>query len=133
MTGHLFSAHHAYRKNICIHTRQHACATVQQCLRHSNNCILSCNLSSAQETARINASRPWRSRSCVATQTSSDFPPWYVLHPVCLYFMLALGRHRDDPQNFISTIFAGFSNFRGPKSYQILSFFLTFLGFEDPT
>jgi len=86
-----------------IHPRKHARATVQQPLRHANYCDSSCNLSSAQETARIR-----RSGSCVATQASSNNPPLCGPHPVCLLFRLALGRRGDHPQqNSTSNIFAG--------------------------
>jgi hypothetical protein len=92
-----------------IRPRKHARATVQQCLRHANHCDLSCNLSSAQETTRFHNS-PWCSRSCVATQASSDHTPWCGPHPVCLSFAFALGRRGDySPQNSVSTILAGFS------------------------
>ena len=91
-----------------IHLRKHARATLQQPLRHANHCDPSCILSSAQEIARIHASS-WRSRSCVATQASSDHPPGCKPHPLCLWFALALGRRGNHPpQKSISTIFAGF-------------------------
>ena len=98
-----------------IHPRKHARATVQQCFCHTNNCNLFCNLSSARrETVRFHNS-PWRSRSCVAKQASSDLSPWCRPHPVCLSFALALGRRGDHPpQNFVSTIFAGFSQIYNP-------------------
>ena len=38
-----------------VHLRKPASATVQQILRHANHCNPSCNLSSAQEIARIHA------------------------------------------------------------------------------
>jgi len=52
--------------------------------RHYSS-IPSCNLSSTEETVRIYAC-PWRSRTCVFTQASSDHPPWP--YPVCLWFVL---------------------------------------------
>ena len=59
-----------------------------------------CNQSCAQETARIHAS-PWRSRSCVATQASSDRPPWCRPHPVCLWFALKRQKERKkDTRSF---------------------------------
>ena len=72
------------RKKMHVHPRKHARATLQQILRHSNHCCPSCNLSSAQETARIHTS-PWRSLRCVVTQASFDHPPWCGPHPVCLW------------------------------------------------
>ena len=91
-----------------IHLRKHARAMVQQCFRHVNHCDLSCNLSSAQETARFHNS-PWRSRICVSTQASSDHTPWCGPHPVCILFAFVLVCRGDHPpQNSISTIFAGF-------------------------
>jgi len=69
-----------------IHPRKHSRATVQQLLRHANHCGQSCNLS-AQETIGIHAS-PWRRRSSVVTQASSDHLPLCGPHPVCLCFKL---------------------------------------------
>ena len=77
--------HTTLSAKIHIHPRKHARVTVQQLLRHANNCNQYRNLSSAQETVRIHASL-WRSRSCVVTQTSSDHPSWCGAHPVFLWF-----------------------------------------------
>ena len=91
-----------------VHPRKHARATAQQCLHPANRCDLSCNLSSAQETAKFHNSL-CRSSSCVAAQASSDPTSWCRPHPVCLSFTFNHGRRGDYPaQNSISTIFAVF-------------------------
>jgi len=105
---------------------------VLQLLRHENDCNTSCNLSSAQETAIILAS-PWYSgivsRTCVATQASSDHPHWCGPHPVSLSFALALGCRRSyPPQNSDCTIFAGFYTYVPRlESEALYSTFLTIM------
>jgi len=90
-----------------MHLRKHAHTTVQQLLCHANYCDPCCNLSYAQETIRIHGS-PWRSRSYVVTQASSDHLHCCGSHPPCLWFALALDRELRTLQNFISTILSQF-------------------------
>jgi len=59
-SNHHHLVHTTLTAKMRIHTRKHACATVQQLLCHANHCDPSCNLSSAKETVSVHAS-PCRS------------------------------------------------------------------------